>query len=99
MIADRNPGFQEDFGIILAKFTNPLARVFFDPHDDIHSGVRFFRFYFAGYVAYIKVDDKAIPFPLSEVAMAPNKPLIVLRRDLLKSKEYDLMRSLLDTLK
>ena len=76
---------------LLAKFDRPLAKSILDPHDDKYSDVSFLRFYFAGYIAYIKIDHKPTPKPFSQFAMAENRPLHIICRDFEKSKELKLM--------
>jgi len=94
-IASSDPGDSEDFSVTLAKFDHPLAKSILDPHEDKHSGVNYYRFYLASYVAYVKVDYKPTPMPLSQFAMAENRPLYILCRDFEKSKERNLMKKLL----
>lgn len=94
-ISNSDPGNAEDFSIMLAKFDHPLAKSTLDPHDDKYSGVNFFRFYLASYIAYIKVDDKPTPVPFSQFAMSENRPLYIVCRDFTKSKELNLMKELI----
>jgi hypothetical protein len=94
-ISSNDPGNTEDFSIILAKFDHPLSKPILDPHADKYSGVNFFRFYLASYIAYIKVDDKPTPVPFSEFALSANKPLYIICKDFIKSKELDLMKKLI----
>ena len=96
-IAKGDPGDKEDFGVTLAKFDHPLAKSILDPHDDKQSDVNYYRFYLGSYIAYIKVDTKPAPSPLSLIAIAPNKPLYIIYRDFSKSKELELMKILLDS--
>ncbi len=95
-IAKADPGNNEDFSVTLAKFDHPLAKSTLDPHEDKHSGVSYLRFYLASYIAYIKVDHKPTPMPLSQFALAENRPLYILCRDFTKSKELELMKELID---
>lgn len=93
-IANRHPGDSEDFTVTLAKFDHPLAKSILDPHEDEHSGVNYYRFYLASYIAYVKVDHRRTPMPLCQFAMAENRPLYILCRDFEKSKELKLMKKL-----
>lgn len=88
-------GGSEDFSVTLAKFNHPLAKSTLDPHDDKHSDVNYVRFYLAGYIAYIKVDNKPTPMPLSQCAIAENRPLYIVCRDFTKSKELNLIKKLI----
>ena len=96
-IENSDPGGSEDFSVTLAKFDHPLAKSTLDPHDDKHSDVNYVRFYLAGYVAYIKVDNKPAPMPLSKFAIAENRPLYIVCRDFTKSKELNLMKKLISS--
>jgi hypothetical protein len=93
-IANGDPGHSEDFSVTLAKFDHPLAKSTLDPHEDKYSDVNYYRFYLASYIAYIKVDYKPTPMPLSQFAMAENRPLYIVCRDFVKSKELDLMKKI-----
>ena len=94
-ISKSDPGASDEFSVTLAKFDHPLAKPTLDPHADKFSGVDYFRFYLASYIAYIKVDRKPTPMPLSQFAMAENRPLYIVCRDFTKSKELKLMQKLI----
>ena len=96
-IEKSDPGGSEDFSVTLAKFDHPLAKSTLDPHDDKHSDVNYVRFYLAGYIAYIKIDNKPAPMPLSKLAIAENRPLYIVCRDFTKSKELELMKKLISS--
>jgi len=90
-ILDNDPGDCDTFSVTLAKFDHPLAKSILDPHEDKHSGINYFRFYLAGYIAYIKVDNKPAPMPLSQFALDARKSLYIICRDFEISKELKLM--------
>jgi len=93
-ILEGDPDKKEVFSVALAKFDHALAKTLLDPHKDRHSDVNYYRFYLGSYIAYIKVDEKPTPMPLSLFSMALNKPLYIICRDFTKSKELELMRKL-----
>lgn len=95
-IAKGDPGDSQDFGTVLAKFDHPLAKAVLDPHEDSFSGVDYYRFYLASYIAYMKVDRRPAPKSLSPFAMKENEPLYLVCRDFGKSKEVSLMKKLLE---
>lgn len=95
-IANSDPGDSQNFGTVLAKLDHPLAKSILDPHEDNFSGVHYYRFYLASYIAYIKVDHRPAPKILSPFAMTENKPLYIVCRDFWKSKEVNLMKKLLE---
>lgn len=94
-IENSDPGDSQNFSTVLAKLDHPLAKPTLDPHEDNFSGVHYYRFYLASYIAYIKVDHRPAPEPFSQVAMTENKPLYIVCRDFGKSKELKLMKRLL----
>ena len=95
-IANNNPGKSEDFSVTLSKFCHPLGKqCIMDPYQYKNSGVNYYRFYLAGYIADIKVDDKPTPIPLSQIIISEDKPLYILCRDFRKSKELNLMKQLI----
>ncbi|MBI4233965.1 MAG: hypothetical protein HY686_05935 [Chloroflexi bacterium] len=94
-IVNSAPGNSEDFSVVLSKFDHPLAKGILDPYMYENSGVKYIRFYFASYMADIKVDRKKTPEPLSKLVMTENKPLYILCRNFQESKELDLMQQLI----
>jgi hypothetical protein len=91
MILKCDPGDTETFAVVLAKFEDPLGTVMMDSHRDRFDKINYCRFYLAGYVAYIKTDKKPSAEFLKELVISPNGPLIVILRDLKKSKNFPLM--------
>lgn len=92
LIWNCSPGGFEEFPCILAKFTDEnIGKIFLDPHRERWNGVNFNRFYFYGYVLYIKVDKRPIPDFFKPFVIRENKPLIIIGRDINKSKEYQVL--------
>ena len=88
LILSRDPGAPEDFAVILAKFNASLAKhVTLDPDRLELWGVKWYRFYIAGYVAHVKVDKKPCPLPWSIISLSRDRPLVIMRKDFRKSKE------------
>lgn len=96
-IKNCDPGCSEDFSVTLAKFDHPLAKPILDPHDENILDVNYVRFYLAGYIAYIKVDNKPAPMLFSKCAIAENRPLYIVCRDFTKSKELDLIKKFISS--
>ncbi len=95
-IINNEPGDSEEFSVVVSKFDHPLAKGTFDPYMYQNSGVDYIRFYLAGYIADIKIDQKPTPYQLSPITMASDKPLYVICRDFLKSKELNLAKKLIE---
>ncbi|MEW8624162.1 MAG: hypothetical protein AB2551_00245 [Candidatus Thiodiazotropha sp.] len=86
---ERGKGY---YDCILAKFVDTeLGRVMLDPHMERWDQVNYARFYMYGYVVYIKVDRRPTPRQLIPFVIRDNSDLYIVRRNLLKSKEYPLM--------
>ena len=94
-IEDANPGTNEEFSVVVSKFTHPMAKSMFDPYIYQNLGVNYAHFYFADYMADIKVDYKLTPSPLSKLAIAENIPLYIICRDFEDSQELFIARKLM----
>jgi len=94
-IKDADPGTREDFSVIISKFNHPLAKGIFDPYVYQMSGVNYTRFYFASYMADIKIDLKPTPDKYSLITIAENLPLHIICRDYQNSKELALAKKLI----
>lgn len=95
MIENQDPGSPEEFGVFLAKFNHKLGTIILDPHHERWSGVNYFRFYLAGYVAYVKVDQRRTPSPYFRFIASEKRPLYIIARNLEASKELPLMQKIL----
>jgi hypothetical protein len=101
LIAQKNPGTSEEFGVLLAKFDHPLGSAILDPRPvkipkDYCFKVNYYQFYLASYIAYIKVDNRKTPEQMSCLLLKEGQPLIILGRDFTKSKELPLIRNLVE---
>ena len=95
-ISTADAGDTDDFAVILAKFDASLAKpIMLSPHRVELCGVAYCRFYIAGYVAHIKVDQKPCPLPWSMISLSRDKPLVILCKDFRKSKELRLVTNML----
>ena len=94
MIAASEPGEPAKFAVILARFDAPGYPAMLDPHPDRYDGVNYFRFYLAGFVAYIKVDRRPAKEPLADFILQPDMPVTVLQRSAREGKDGAVMREL-----
>ncbi len=94
-IEHANPGTLEDFSVVVSKFNHPLAKGIFDPYMYQNSSVDYARFYFASYMADIKVDHQPAPNPLSQLAISENLPLHIICRDFENSEELETAKKLI----
>lgn len=95
MIYNTNPGSDEDFGVILSRFDHPLGKPIADPYKTTLLDVNYYRFFLASYIADIKVDEKSTPASLSSFTIAHNRPLVIISRNLEKSKDFEVMRKVI----
>lgn len=99
MIAEVDPGSYEQFGIILARFRNADATAILDPHGDRLDGIKYCRFYLGRYIAYIKVDSRSPSGDWQTLTMKPGEPLMIVARNLERSKELRIMREITTSIK
>lgn len=92
LIAARDPGPPEAFGVVLARFReDDLAVAMLDPHKQTLDA-NYVQFYLGGYVAYIKTDSRPASAQWKPFTMKPEGPLYLLAREMSRSKELGVMR-------
>ncbi|MFC4233891.1 hypothetical protein ACFOY8_01490 [Thalassospira xianhensis] len=95
MILDKNPGTPDDFSVVLAVFNSETASgAMLDPDRSRFDGVNYIRFYLAGYVAYVKIDQRKAPTNLRELQASPDIGLIAIERSFERSKEFTALTKL-----
>ena len=94
LILSNNPGDEDDFSVILAKFSNPDLKFILDPHQDRFDHINYCRFYLTGFVAYIKVDKRKCVGFLEMFKIKKDEPILVILRDLHGSKDGDVMKEI-----
>ena len=93
-LEQRNPGSADDFSVTLAKFDHPLGETIFDPYPEKWDGINYYRFYLGSYVAHIKTDKRIVPEPHSLIILAPNRSLVIIKRNFERSKELPLIKKI-----
>jgi len=87
----------EDFSFVLAKFTDEkFGTAMLNPRRLRFSGVNYYIFYLFGFILYIKVDQRKTPPIFSPFMMRENQDLIVVGRDIFKSKELKAMHEVVN---
>lgn len=94
MILEDNPGSSDMFSVTLSKFSDPRIVEMLDPDRFKCHGLNYYRFYIAGYVAYIKVDKRPPVDYMDRFKLKPNEPLLVILRDLHRSKDGAVMKKI-----
>lgn len=84
---------EDHFSYALARFEGQgtLAKVILDPHPERFDRVRYYRFYLAGYVLYIKASSCPTPNSFKGLIARDNEQIIVSRGEIESSKEFSVM--------
>ncbi len=96
MIRTGNPGDSEDYAITLAKFDHVVGKAILDPHRERYDDVNYIRLYLAGYVAYVKVDSRPAPGLFGRLKMDASAPLVVVLRNLARSPDLRIIKSIVN---
>ncbi len=101
MIKNSNPGNIDDFLVVIRRFIDDLGKNFLmDPYKLRLGGINFYRFYLgAGYEFHIKVDKRNLDESnvLYVLALKAENPLYIpFRDDLLSSKEFPILKDILN---
>jgi hypothetical protein len=94
MILRDDPGDPDTFAVMVTKCDERLSPIVLNPQPERWGETNYYHFYLAGYMAYIKVDSRPAPDFMGEFALAPEKPLIILLRDLRTSKDFKIMHDI-----
>ena len=94
MILKGDPGDPDTFAIMMAKCEDRLGTIVLNPQPERWDEINYYRFYLAGYLAYIKVDRRPTPNFMSVLALDPEKPLIISVRALKTSKDFKIMHDI-----
>ena len=94
MILTNDPGAPEEYAVCINVFDDPESeQLVFQPTPwkvrDATSYVNAYRFLVAGYVVFIKVSDRATPYPLNHAILRPDTDVPVLLRSWRNSRERD----------
>ena len=86
-------GSAHEFSYVLAKFdeTGKISKTMLDPHPERWFGRRYYRFYIASYVLYVKSDSQATPEKWERFIPDKNSLILVSRGKLEGSKEFPIL--------
>jgi hypothetical protein len=94
MILKGDPGDPDTFAVMIAKCDARVGPIVLNPQPERWGEINYYRFYVAGYLVYIKVDRRnALDF-MGELALDPEKPLIISLRALRTSKDFKAMQNI-----
>ncbi len=93
MLITNNPGTPEQYSVTIFRWRDAqLDQCMLDPHREKLNHINCYRIYCGKYILSVKVDKrKGIPFP--DLHLMPDKPLIIIARDLVGSDEYKIMQN------
>jgi hypothetical protein len=94
MILKSDPGEPDTFAVLIAKCEERLGPIVLTPQAEKWGEINYYRFYVAGYMVYIKVDRKPAPDFMGELALNPERPLIIILRDLKTSNDFKVMQNI-----
>jgi hypothetical protein len=96
MISTDDPGDENDFGVTLARLTEPIGHAFLNPHAERLDGVNHVRFYLAGFVAYIKIDQRPYNSALRSFVLTAGQPLKIVKRSIHKGGEAEVFNKVIN---
>jgi hypothetical protein len=89
MILQDNPGTEDDFSVVLIKYIGKESYIHLVPPMRIkNDSVNFYKFTFAGYSFFIKVDQRNFPNEIRKIILKPNAPLYFPIQEYKESPEY-----------
>ena len=95
MLLAGDPGSQNEFATWWSIFDMNWTPGIMDPFQERWSGINAYRFYFGKVLGYMKVDRRTIPHEFREIALGPDRPLVLVARNFEKSKDLRAMGSVL----
>ena len=79
-IIEKDPGSPDEYAVLLGRSEELLAKGVIDPKQERHYEINFIRFYFPGYVALIKVDQRPLPNALKQYPLNSSGKWFVQRK-------------------
>lgn len=92
-LLETDPGAKDDFGVVLQAFDETNVGML-NPGMERFDGLRFCRIYLAHVIAFIKTDRRPFQHPFAAMALQPDAPLVVIRKDFARSPERRIMSRL-----
>jgi len=81
------------FGVVLQAFDDENVGML-NPQPERLLGLRFIRFYLSHITIFFKVDSQPFADPLDHIALCPGRPLALLQKSFVGSKERRVMQKL-----
>lgn len=91
-LRDQDPKLSQEFAVIFQIYDYESALVpILAPMRIQLENVNFYQLILNGFNVWMKVDKRPVPKPFDELALSPDRPLIVLPREFIGSKEREIM--------
>jgi len=90
-ILEKNVGDVDFYPVVLALFDDVSYPTIANPFRERFGPINFNRLYVGNYISYVKTDRRK-DNPFKDVCIAPKKPLTVLCRKYLDSKDYNMAK-------
>ncbi|MGC3976580.1 MAG: hypothetical protein QM771_19685 [Nitrospira sp.] len=95
LLLNATPGTPEEYSVVIVKWIDEeFGPVFMDPFRETYDGLNYYRIYLGRYVLYFKVDQRRTNAAFRDFQLGQDTKLVVIARELKKSKERPLMQKL-----
>jgi hypothetical protein len=98
-VLEGDPGSPNDLSVVLCKWqaNNPgLELAQMSPYCNKIEGINVAKLFMGGFEVYVKVDQRLLPQPFSEIMLHPGRPVYAIGRPFESSKDWAAMRPGLD---
>ncbi|MGB6603452.1 MAG: hypothetical protein WBE65_04075 [Steroidobacteraceae bacterium] len=101
LILNQAPGTADEFATMIVRWVarpphEQLAQTQMSPYRAKLEGVNEVKLFLAGAVMHVKVDQRPYPEPFPELILRPDRPLVVIARELEGSKDILALRPALE---
>lgn len=93
LILAGDPGDTQTFAVVLQAFDTTDVGLL-NPDSTRLENVRFYRMYVGHVLAWIKASNQPAPAAFTDLVLAPGQPLLLSAKNFLKSKERNIMRTM-----
>lgn len=95
MLINNDPGPPDLYSVIFAAWSDRTRNPgIMDPFKSRFDNVAYYLIYLSNYIMYVKVDKQLSNNAFRSTQLAPNKPLILIAREMNQSKELPIMANM-----
>lgn len=99
MIEKKDPGNDENFSVVISKYSNPIGKIIIEPIPARWFQVNYYRFHLTGYMVAIKADKRKSPNHLGRLQLSSNNFLLIPVREKPSKKEVELIYNAVQKIK